>query len=231
MGKSNISLTKTCSSCGQQKPLSAFLELTGSQGTTYGNICASCRKSHIEKLNQPAEPEESTTSTTGLKIDAKVKVKGEIDKRELFKQTEEQYLEEREKQEDKQLKHEQKVEHVAEDEKKHRKDFIEKRSFLDSSNKPSVTPTKVFGSEAQKAEAGKVDFTKDTSNLMRVAGTTRTQSTVFKSFQTWLGKGTHQIVTAAEKAAKQQNNKNTAEKEAMEPLNEHVNKNYTPRSK
>lgn len=228
MDKSNISLTKTCSNCGLQKPMSAFLEFAD-QGATYGNICASCRKAHIEKLNQIIEPEESTTSTTGVKIDAKTKVQAEIDKREQRKQTLEQYQSEREKNEKTQLKQEQKIQHVVQDEKKHRKDFLEKRSFLDKPSKPS-TPSGVFGGEAQKIEAGKVDFTKDTSNLLRVAGTVRTQSSVFQSFQSWLGKNAP-IVKAADKAAQQQTNKNTAEKHAMEPLDEHINKNYTPRSK
>jgi len=230
MGKSNISLTKTCNSCGQQKPLSAFLELSGPQGTTYGNICASCRKANIENISQPKEPEDSTRSTTGIKIDAKAKVQGEKDKRELRKQIEEQYHDEREKLDEKQFLKEQKIQHVTQDEKKHRKEFLEKRSFLDSTKKSDTNANPIFGGEEQKAEAGKIDLTKDTGNLTRMGATTKTQNPIFRSFQNWLGNTP--IVNAAKKTAAQKNNhKNSALKNAMEPLNEEVEKNFKPRSK
>src|SRR5260221_9265818 len=98
MNKSNVSLTKTCSSCGLQKPLSAFLQLSSQSSATYGNICSACRKTNAENVATPKEAEEeSTTSKTGLKIDAKTKVKSELDKLEFIKQVEENYHEERDK--------------------------------------------------------------------------------------------------------------------------------------
>src|SRR5687768_6217023 len=87
MENSNLSLTKICQSCGEKKPLTAFLQLTDAKSTTYGNICAACRKTDIER--KKAQEKENTTSTTGVKIDSKTKVQSEIDKRELRKQTEE----------------------------------------------------------------------------------------------------------------------------------------------
>ena len=113
MNKPDITLTKICSNCGQRKPLSAFMQQVGSH--SYGNICSACRKTVLE--NPPKDTEESTRSTTGLKIDAKTKVKDAADKREALKQIEESYIDEREKQEEKQFERVQKVGHVADSEK------------------------------------------------------------------------------------------------------------------
>ncbi|MBX3709865.1 MAG: hypothetical protein KIT56_04715 [Gammaproteobacteria bacterium] len=230
MASPNKSLTKTCNSCGLQKPMSAFLQFTGSQGATYGNICAACRKSNNETLDSPKEPEESTTSTTGVKIDAKTKVKGEIDKREYQKQIEEQYFEDREKQDEKLIKAIQKTQHLAKDEEKHRKNFLEKHSFLDNSKKPqSTSSSSVFGGEDHKIKEGKLDFAAGPVEYTRVAGQIKlTQSPIYQAFKNWLGNAP--IVSAAEKAAKQQKNA-SAEKKELSAFNEYINKNYGPRKK
>ncbi len=82
MNLPHLALTKTCSNCGRQKPLSAFLELTGTQGSTYGNICSSCRKIMIEEAKtKKKETEEGTTSSAGSKVDSKRKTQGDVDKK------------------------------------------------------------------------------------------------------------------------------------------------------
>jgi len=226
MGKSSVSLTKICNSCGQQRPLSAFLQLTGPQGTTYGNTCAPCRKANLEKPQSPKEPEEKTSSTTGVKIDSKTKVKGEIDKRAQRKQIEDQYFKDREKQSEKQTQQTQKIQHVAQGEKKHRS-FLEKRSFLDSAKKPASTnPHHVFGGEEQKAKAGKLDFATGPVDHTRVAGQIKLTSPIYQAFKSWLGNAP--IVSAAEKAAQQNNNTPNAESDA---LNDYVNKTLGPNSR
>lgn len=230
MSNSNASLTKTCISCGLQKPLSAFLQISGSQGATYGNTCSSCRKTNIEKVETPKEPEESTTSTTGVKIDSKTKVKAEFDKREYRKQVEEDYFEERDKKDEKLTHRVQKNENISQDEKKHRKSFLEKRPFLDGSKKPNPgNPSQVFGGETQQASAGKLDFATGPVEYTRVAGLVKmTQSPVFQAFKSWIGNAP--IVSAAEKAAQQKNkNKAAPHSPEKEPLNEYLNKRHGPK--
>jgi hypothetical protein len=221
----STTLMKTCNSCGLQKPLTAFLEVAGPEGTTYGNICASCRKAHIDKLAKPKEPEDSTTSNTGLRIDNKSKVQEEKEKKEFYKQIEEDYVDEREKLSEKQVKQENKKLNIAAEEKKHRE---EKRSFLD---RPTIakTPSKRFGIEEQRAKT-EIDFSVSTENVERVSGTTKLQSVTLRAFKSFLGKSgnTAPIVTVAEKVVSQNTNENSAD---MDPLNEVVENNYRPRSK
>jgi hypothetical protein len=231
MSKPNVSLIRTCASCGLQKPLSAFLQIAGTQGTTYGNICSSCRKTHLEKP-KPDEPEEATTSRTGVKIDSKAKVQGEIDKREARKQLEEDYLEDRVKEDEKQIHRAQKVDTIIQDEKKRRESFLEKRSFLEQSKKPnSGKPSKVFGGIEQQAKAGAVDFSAGTVEYTQVK---MAQSSIFQEFKSWLGSA--RIVSAAERAATQKHkNKDKAPGPAAapetDPINEFVNKTRGPGAK
>jgi hypothetical protein len=126
---SQPNLTKTCSNCGQHKPLSAFLEMSGTQGSAYGNICSSCRKTAMEaaERRKKTEAEGSTTSETGHKIDSKTKVHDAIDKRELFQRVEEDYHEERKLEEE--ISEEKIIikQNIEIGQKKHRQDFLGKR--------------------------------------------------------------------------------------------------------
>ena len=184
MAKTNVALTKTCASCGQQKPLSAFLQLSGAEGSTYSNVCATCRKANLDKP-APKDPDEVTTSTTGLRIDSKTKVEEAKNIREHKKQIEETNLKEAEKEEHIKLEQTQKVEHVAKEEKKHRKTFLEKSSFLDS-NKAKNTVTRVFGGEEQRAKERQIDLTGPV--LDTAIGKEKYKTAVFKQFTDWLGK-------------------------------------------
>lgn len=113
-------LTKTCSVCGMQKPLSAFLIASSTLGGKYGDICATCRRKQKEKDNALQEPEEGTSSSSGFKIDQKAKVKSEQDKREIISAKEELYHEERADDEIEKLKQIEKTEKIAIREKEHR---------------------------------------------------------------------------------------------------------------
>jgi len=119
-------LTRTCSSCGQIKPLSAFLQLSGSAGATYGTICSTCRSTQAAaKQTPPKESEEQTTSTTGAKIDAKVRLQTEIDKIKNFQRTTDLNLQEKKKKEDILEIKEEKIEKTEKSEKEHREGYIE----------------------------------------------------------------------------------------------------------
>lgn len=128
MSKPN--LTRTCRICGVQKPLAAFLQLGGPNGTSYGDICHSCRKINQEAANQ--EPDEGATSNTGVVIDSKSKVKAETDKREHRTLTQEQYYEEREKEADEINTQASLARQKAKEEKTHRQSFLEKRPVLET---------------------------------------------------------------------------------------------------
>lgn len=149
-------LLKICSVCKEKKPLSAFLQLSDKQGTTYGNICASCRKQLSAKTTAPTPTdEESSGTSTKAKIDSKTKVHDAKDKRQIREQVDERYHEEREKdatQEDKQI---QKTLTIAKEERKHREGFLEKpaRPFLDTSEKAKrAADEQIFGGTAQTAK-------------------------------------------------------------------------------
>lgn len=208
---------KTCSSCGQLKPLSAFLQLAGTVGTTYGNICSTCRK---EKA-KTKEPDEFTTSTTGNKIDAKMRLKDVVDKREQHKQVEEEYFEEREK-EEKETKRFEKIDVVRKEEKQR-----EIRSFLDRTKKTQsrpATPEKVFGGEDHRIKEEKLDFSTGPFEDTRVAGKVKyTQSAVWSAFKA--ANRNAPIVSQQEKI--QRNQKESADKKAT---TEFTQEKFTPTS-
>ncbi len=232
--KPSSSLTKTCSSCGQQKPLSAFLQLSAAQGAIYGNICSSCRKIQAEKPPKPKDVEGSTTSTTGVRIDSKTKVKEAKDKRDRWQHTEEEYFEEREEKGEEEVQKTEKNVSISKDEKKHREHYIEKRSFLDSTNKAKpISGEQIFGSEEHKAKEGKLDFASGPVEYSRVAGTLKTQSSIFLGFKKLMGPKAP-ISGAAEnaiEAAKENKNETRRdEKAAPDEFNEYVSK-LGPRSR
>jgi hypothetical protein len=239
--KPSSSLTRTCTNCGQQKPLSAFLQLAGAQGAVYGNICSSCRKTQAENPPKPKDVEGSSTSSTGVRIDSKTKVQDAKDKRNRFQQTEENYFEQREEKGEEQVQKTQKDVSISKDEKKHRENYIEKRTFLDSTSKAKpVSGDQIFGSEEHKAKEGKLDFAAGPVDYSRVAGTIKTQSSIFLGFKTLLGNATPigktaPIVIAAEKAIEKaaqekKKNKTPAEKAEPDAINDYVNK-LNPRSR
>lgn len=226
MDNPNISLTKICTTCGQRKPLSAFLQLAGQQGSTYGNVCATCRKTTVTTAK---EPEESTTSTTGFKIDSKTKVKGEVDKREFRKQIEDDYFDGRDKQEEKQVKQTQKSLHFAKDQKKHRDNFLTRHS--NNSKQSYSNPPVVFGGEEHKTQAAEMDFAKGPVDISRVAGQIKQHSSVFQSFKKWLGNAAP-ITSAAERATQQnpQDKNKSSAKTAMDKLTD-MSETYRPRTR
>jgi hypothetical protein len=125
MSKQNL-LAKTCIACGLQKPISAFLQISGPQGTSYGNICSTCRGSGADKKVVIDQAEDGRSgSSTGLKIDSKAKVQIDRDKQAVSELKKELDLTEHEKQlatsEDKAERKDDKE--VAE--RKHRESYIE----------------------------------------------------------------------------------------------------------
>lgn len=229
MEKPITPITKTCSVCGQQKPLAAFLQLGGGQqGDMYGNICSSCRKTALEEAKRPKEAEEGTRSTTGLTIDSKTKVKIETDKKQLRKETEELHEEERDEKVEKEVQLTDKKEKIAKGEKNHRESYIERRSFLDSTDKARrASSHPVFGGEEQKAKEGAIRLDAPVLDT-QIAGKIKYQGSVFNQFKAWLG-ASAPIVRATQLTAQktaESLNKKGSEKEAMI---EKIEKNWGPK--
>ena len=148
MGKPDHSpLMKTCSVCGLQKPLAAFLQYAGKSGAHYGNICSTCRKAEAEKAQKPKVEEEGTTSKTGRTIDAKARVEAEAEKRKDQKEVSEEYYEEREEKDVAKTEKAEKIISIEKEEKKHRDSFLD-RSYV--TKKEAVTKSVT----AQRAEEG-----------------------------------------------------------------------------
>lgn len=149
-------LTKTCSSCGQEKPLSAFLMLTEHEGAGYGEICVTCRsKAAAEKASQQQEEGGSRRHTDQHNLGASAHLAGESEKEKLLSSQEEEYHSERQRrstasmfgQIQKQIKQEQ--------ESKIKKGILEKNSFL---TEPKKQEEKLSEQERQIAPDQKVDY-------------------------------------------------------------------------
>lgn len=129
-------LVRTCSVCGQAKPLSAFLQISGSQGTVYGTICAPCKS--ITKEKKPATPEEGRDSTTaGNRIGAKQKADIEKKQKLTFQELERIHIDKRLERDKLSSKKEEKIDQIKQYEQKHRQTYLEqKKSFLDNKKAP-----------------------------------------------------------------------------------------------
>lgn len=132
-------LSKTCINCNLQKPLTAYLQITGPQGSSYGNICSTCRGSGLaKKVTLPVNEDTGSSSSTGLKIDAKAKVHADLEKKAVLEKRHDEDKKEREKLDLKNEDLENRKILKQELEDKHRKEFIEPnkaKSFLDYQSK------------------------------------------------------------------------------------------------
>lgn len=235
MDKTTPNLAKTCSSCGLLKPLSAYLQIAGPEGTTYGNICADCRKAQLDQPPIPNEPEDSSKSSTGFKVDAKAKVAGEKDKRKLRTDSEEQYYEEREEKDITQTKDFEKGEIKKQGESKHRGFLTQKRTFLgDTKNteqqrveraRKEETAQHIQHAEKQietaKQEQKEKDINMESTLDTGIAGKIKyTEGQAFKEFARWSG-------SALGRTFEQKK----TEAEQKETPSEFIEKNWGPNSR
>jgi hypothetical protein len=134
--KEHHSLTKTCSICGELKPLSAFLHMSATSGTEYGAVCSDCRKKGADKPRIP-ESDETTQSSSGTVIDSKNKLEADITKREEREHVAEEYYEEREETNVEQQEEQNNIEYKITQEKQHRQTFLDRGM---ASGKKQTTP-------------------------------------------------------------------------------------------
>lgn len=220
-------LSKTCASCGLQKPLSAFLQITATAGASYGNICSVCRKAGLGVKSTRIESDDSTTSISGNKIDAKTKIHSDIDKKQEKDRITEEYHEDRKDTEITETTKLERNESAIQDEKKHRKEYIAKRSFLsgtrqfdtktttptqvnqtqqniDANVKQTQTNTTLTNTEKEFKEHQKItqnDFSVPYFDA-QVTGEIRKQGDAYLRFRQFLGKNNSPILTNLEKIAK-----------------------------
>ena len=213
-------LLKMCNTCGERKPLAAFLQLAGSSGTTYGNTCATCRSINAHKEDTPKDSHESTSSTIGYKIDAKAKLHSEIDKKQQHQHTEELYREEKEKAEHKKVKIRQKIRKHESEQRKHRQTYLDKSSFIKEQTKTDrerLTQTKIQSEARIKGEATKHEEKLKTIDLTAPYQPSQTgaqlkhQGAIFNQFKSWLG-GAAPISRQGSKLASNQQKKETLTK-------------------
>lgn len=143
-------LTRTCTICGIEKSLSAFLYISGTQGTIYGSICSSCRSSGAKEKTISVHDDGRSSTSAGMRIGAKERL--EIEKKQLQEQQERQEKQEKEvKKRDKvSLEHFERLEQKEKGEKDHRETYIEEKKKLEFLNYKSKQPAS--GPIGQKKE-------------------------------------------------------------------------------
>lgn len=223
--------TKICTSCGQRKPLSAFLQLNKAGTVSHGQICASCRKTLAENANRLQKADDSGTQETGHKIDTKARMQAERDKRQHQTNVEETYHEGRDQTALDMKFSEQKQEATQQTEKKLRNSLFGKQSALSQQKQTSsIDPQEKIQTEQHIAKEERLktqhDFTMPYHDP-QVAGQLRFQSTAFQEFRRRLGKESP-LVRAAENAAKRAN-KDTDKNKPSETLEEHIEKTWKPK--
>jgi hypothetical protein len=199
-------LSKICINCSLQKPINAFLQIAGPQGTTYGNICSTCRGSGLgKKIVLPVnEDASSSSSSTGLKIDAKSKIHADLEKKAATEKKTEEAKKERETLDLNNASVEDRKNAKQNLERKHREDFIDpskkKSSFLDYQSKKPEDKRQASEKRAldeimhqndpvakQEAQAkGFADLTVTHIDPTQ-AGTLKYASAEWKKFRTLLG--------------------------------------------
>jgi len=206
--------TKICSSCGLQKPLSAFLQLTGPQGRTYGSICSSCRKANIDK-QQSNESIDSATSTSGHKIDAKAKVHSDIEKKKQYQNVEELYQEDRKSAEERQSQKVLKVKTIITNEQKHRTDYLRKPSFLDNMSINKQLAVDPSSPEIREAQEKQIDLT--VPLFLDIPGKRKFDSE-FNKVIAWFGDSGAPIAKQAMLALQNAKRKENVNKKPNEPV-------------
>lgn len=231
MNKSDqTTISKNCSSCGLQKPLSAFLQITGPEGATYGHICSACHKTNLSKPKTPiSDGEGSTTSETDNRIGAEERIFDAAEKKKQFEETSELYRKEEEKDELISTIQIDKVNKIAKGEKDHRESYLQKRPFLSGhEKKKSPSEEQVFGGTEHAAIEGKIDFSAPFIDTM-IVGKEKHKSAIFNQFKSWLGTGTPVGSTVKKtEISSQKNNKEHTEKESLAKI---VEDTWGPKSR
>lgn len=165
-------ITRTCTHCGMLKPLSAFLHISGTQGTLYGSICSTCRGAGAkEKLVSTVLEEDRGSTSTEVSIGAKQKVGIEKEKKRQLDDSIQQEITETKKRDqllaDKErradlFKNSEKDVREAHAGKKQPKSFL---NYLPTDKKAATTQNKVKQSLIEKQQINEQTQTTETIKL------------------------------------------------------------------
>lgn len=199
-------LTRTCLACGLEKPLAAFLQITGAQGTIYGNICATCRSTGAKgkSILPKTETDEGGSGSTRLKIDAQAKMRIDFQRKLQEDELKELTQEEKQEKEKNIFEKTERKETKEKAEKDHRLGYIEakkKQGFLRQPQEKKTPSEKITpGSSQEFIEARKAEETAATEAEAKLLNTDvsqlyldpqfgelKFQSEIFKRFKDWLG--------------------------------------------
>lgn len=136
MGNLTSQLTRTCIVCGIEKPLSAFLQLDSTHGTSYGKICAKCRSEG--KTIKPApssSDDERSTAPSGIGIRGKEKIYADAKRDQKIHTLKELYKKEAAKKEDVKDEKIERTSTIEAAEKKHREFYIEPKKQPNTADK------------------------------------------------------------------------------------------------
>ncbi len=145
-------LTRICTACGMEKPLSAFLQISGAQGTTYGSICSTCRGTGAkEKSTVPVREEEQSSTSSGIRIGTKQKVELEKQKKREYDELKQQYIEEDKKRDQITIEKVATTEQKEKAEKEHRQTIeAKKQGFLSyQTKKPPLSAQSLVGQKRE----------------------------------------------------------------------------------
>jgi hypothetical protein len=224
-------LMKICASCGLEKPLSAFLQFSGADQGTYGNICGTCRRAEDEKAHtKKTEAGGGTSTETSKGIRSKDKVHSDIEKKQQHQDTEEQFHEERdEKEQQSREKTERKI--TKTETEKATREGIKKPSFLNIQRKP-ITPN-THEDKSPEAVALREQQTDASSYTdTRVAGKISLTQNVFRQAFLTQNRGVSPLALNSLNQEKIAKGKDKAKKEAViDPLIELAEKTWGPSRK
>lgn len=208
--KKPADLNRTCLTCGLDKPLAAFLQLSGAQGTVYGNVCSDCRSIGARNKNAilPQE-EESQRGGSGLRIDAKTKIQQDIERKQHEKKLTELDIGEKNRDEKLLFEKIEKKDLKEKSEKDHRTTFIESKKqqgFLGIRTTQPVQPTnieqaKLEASIEQENQLKNIDF----NNIDPQTAGLKVQSVNFKFLESFLGESANFRTTKRITNAKPEN--------------------------
>jgi hypothetical protein len=255
--KTTPPITRNCLICGLEKPLAAFLQISGTQGTNYGNVCSTCRNDKAKSKSQAPATEEDTgrSGGSGLRVDAKKRIYADIQQKIADRKTQEINREELDKRDQLNINKAEKSEKQSKEEKNHRDGYIEnrqKKSFLQyKTNKHSLSNSSVLQQTPLATQAqAEIQQTKDKQNLEKSIdheqklsdidtsqlyldsqfGELKFQSVVFKQFKDWLGEGANfrSVERLYKTKATQKPSADAAKKETKTPFVEFETKNNKP---
>lgn len=145
--KDRTQMTRTCIACGIEKPLAAFLEISSTHGTRYGNLCATCRGAGItEKKKNKGEEDQSTIATSGTRIGLKERVFIEQKQKEQLNAAKQQRIEQLNKRDTLQEEKKAKTNLKEKSEKDHR------TSYLDVKKQPGFLSRSLPGIKTSPAQ-------------------------------------------------------------------------------